>query len=352
MVVRKNGQSYAYDFRLLGRRHRKARFRTKGEAAAAEKLKREEVLSGKRRVTMAEAYEKYLASRKFATVTVDHYARFWERDIKRHLAHLYVEEARTEQIDALKRTFPENWGPKSINQRLILVRAVLRFAWKREWLASPPFVPMEPLPRRAPEWYSLQERDALLQGMFELQPQWYLFFYLTVRYGLRSHEIYPIEHRQFERDKATLRIDQAATRGTSARPSELKLRKGNDMLVLGLPPDVLAAYEWHCKMGYAGKSLVFSPADTIPRYLDSHKAPLKVVQEKRGLRKFGHHVIGRHSVASQAIAAGAHMKAVQKLLGHKSEQSTHRYAHAESDATREIVNKLKLEIAPHERELN
>lgn len=352
MVTRKRGSGWEFDMRLLGKRHRKGRFRTKAEAAAAEKLKREELLSGKRKVTMQEAYEKYLASKKFATVTREDYEKFWSRDIAKHLAHLYVEEVRTEAIDTVKSALPKDLGPKSINQRLILIRAVLRFAWKRELLAHPPWVPMEKLERRDPQWYSLRERDDLLQGMFEMHPQWYLFFYVTVRLGLRRGELYGIEHRHFQREQGVLRIDQAVERGTKERDAELKLRKGNDTLVLHVTDDVFDVYEWHCRRGFAGKRLVFSPADTIPRYLDSHKYPLKDVQRAKKLRQLSHHTVGRHSVGSQAIAAGVHMKAVQRQLGHKSEASTHKYAHARQDAQKEIVEKLRLEKAPHERELN
>jgi hypothetical protein len=40
-----------------------------------------------------------------------------------------------------------------------------------------------------------------------------------------------------------------------------------------------------------------------------------------------HHKLGRHSVASQAVTSGESVKAVKAQLGHKSEQSTHKYAH-------------------------
>ncbi|MDJ0763659.1 MAG: tyrosine-type recombinase/integrase [Myxococcota bacterium] len=46
----------------------------------------------------------------------------------------------------------------------------------------------------------------------------------------------------------------------------------------------------------------------------------------------GRHSIGRHSVASQAATGGESIKAIQAQLGHRSEQSTHRYAHLGSKA--------------------
>jgi hypothetical protein len=77
--------------------------------------------------------------------------------------------------------------------------------------------------------------------------------------------------------------------------------------------------------------------------------PLKLVQRKLGLRLLSHHKVGRHSVASQAVTAGETVKAVQAQLGHRSEQSTHKYAHLGSGAQRKLVEALQPASAPHER---
>jgi hypothetical protein len=58
--------------------------------------------------------------------------------------------------------------------------------------------------------------------------------------------------------------------------------------------------------------------------------------------------VGRHSVASQAVTGGESVKAVQAQLGHRSEQSTHQYAHLGSGAQRRLVEALKPARAPHE----
>jgi len=75
---------------------------------------------------------------------------------------------------------------------------------------------------------------------------------------------------------------------------------------------------------------------------------LKLVQQKLGLRMLSHHKLGRHSVASQAVTSGESVKAVQAQLGHRSEQSTHKYSHLGSGAQRRIVEALKPATGPHE----
>jgi 3-dehydroquinate dehydratase len=57
--------------------------------------------------------------------------------------------------------------------------------------------------------------------------------------------------------------------------------------------------------------------------------------------------VGRHSVASQAVTGGESVKAVQAQLGHRSEQSTHKYAHLGSDAQRRLIEALTPAHAPH-----
>jgi hypothetical protein len=53
-------------------------------------------------------------------------------------------------------------------------------------------------------------------------------------------------------------------------------------------------------------------------------------------------------VASQAVTGGESVKAVQAQLGHRSEQSTHKYAHLGAGAQRRLVEVLQPQKAPDE----
>jgi hypothetical protein len=118
--------------------------------------------------------------------------------------------------------------------------------------------------------------------------------------------------------------------------------------VLDPTADVPAAVDWHVSEGYAGPEYLFSKTGNFPRYIDSHVRPLRLVQQKLALRMLSHHRVGRHSVASQAVTGGECVKAVQAQLGHRSEQSTHKYAHLGSGAQRRLVAALQPPRAPHE----
>ncbi|NNK44119.1 MAG: tyrosine-type recombinase/integrase, partial [Myxococcales bacterium] len=96
-----------------------------------------------------------------------------------------------------------------------------------------------------------------------------------------------------------------------------------------------------------GPEFLFSKDGTFPRYIDSYKRPMVAVQQALGLRPLSHHALGRHSVASQAVTSGHSIKAVQAQLGHRSEQSTHVYAHLGSGAQLRLVESLQPAAAPH-----
>jgi integrase len=224
---------------------------------------------------------------------------------------------------------------------------VLRFMWKRGKLSHTPYIPMESVPRRHQDWYTEEERDRLLAGVFRLHPQWYLFFYITCRLGLRRGEVYALTHRQVRESPPTLIIDQQVQTAKGKRPTKLIARKNDETLVLNVTQDVIDAITWHVEQGYAGEKFLFFPGGEPTRWLDGHMRSLRDVQEQLGLRKLGHHAVGRHSVASQAATGGESIKAIQQVLGHRSEASTHKYAHLGSRAQLHVVESLAPAMPPH-----
>jgi len=342
--TRKLAKSWAYDFKVPGhQRQRKGGFRTKAEARTQGRKRLDELLRGDRLVILADAYEQYMTAIKMKDRTRDAYQRLWER-VDTELGHVYIEQVDTPAMDSFKQTLPAHLSP---NHHLRLIKAVLRFMWKRGKLQHVPYVPMERVPTRHQDWYTQEERDRLLDGMFRMYPQWYLFFYLTCRLGLRRGEIYAITHTQVRDVPPTLIVDQQVQRGIKTRPAMLIQRKNNEAYTLALSQDVVEAIRWHISKGYGGPEFLFSRDGQFPRYVDSYMRPLKSAQEELGLRKLGHHAIGRHSVASQAATGGESIKAIQAQLGHRSEQSTHKYTHLGSRAQLRVVEALAPASPPH-----
>jgi integrase len=347
MVVRKLAKSWQYDFTIPGRpRERDGGFKTRGEALEAEKVARERLVSGCGHITFAEAFERYLAATKMKVRSRDEVDRM-RPAIEKVLGHRFIEDVDTSAIDEFKATLPDHLAPKSVNQYLIVIGAVLNFMWKRKKLKALPFIPREKVPKKHQDWYTEQERDQLLDGFFRFEPEWYVFFYITMRLGLRAGEVYAISHRQVREANRQIVIDRAVQRGTKTRPAKLDLRKNNEAYTLDVTQDVFDAITWHVRMGYAGLEFLFSKTGEFPPHLNWHRDPLERVQKALGLRMLSHHKVGRHSVASQAATAGTSMKAIQAQLGQRSEASTHRYAHLGSGAQLRVVESLTPTKPPH-----
>lgn len=350
MTVRRLEKSWQYDFKAPGsnKRHRQAGFRTKAEALAAEKRAREEVISGHRRILFADAYQAFLDASDIQDRTRDTYQSMWPH-LKPVLAHLYIEEVTTTELDTLKQALPKKFGPRSINKHLTFVGTVLRFMWKRQHLKSLPYIPKVKEVRKPVEWYSTAERDAFLAGMFEHYPQWFLFFYTTMRLGLRTGEVYALARSRthLTANPARILIDRAVQKGHKEREAELKPRKNNEAYTVEISSDIVTAIEWHIERGYSGSEFYFSESGKFPKYLDSHKLPQRNVQRALGLRELSHHRLGRHSVGSQAAEMGHTLKAIQAQLGHRTSQSTVRYLHASDRAKLRLVTGLAPSAPPH-----
>ena len=345
--IRKLDKSWQYDFKLPDKKRvRKGGYRTRQAALSAGQKHLVKMESGVEETTLADAYLAYMAATKMKDRSRDSYEHHWKR-ILPVLGHELIDEINTSTLDCFKQKLPQTFGATTVNHHLILIRAILRFMWKRGKLRFVPYVPMESREIRHQDWYTQEERDLLLDGMFRYQPQWYLFFYLTCRLGLRRGEVYAISHRQVRHIPPILIVDQQVQRGTKTREAKLISRKNNEAFTLDITQDVLDAINWHVEQGYAGEEFLFSKSDGFPRYIDSYMRPLVMVQQKVGLRMLGHHAIGRHSVASQAATGGESIKAIQAQLGHRSEQSTHKYAHLGSKAQLRVVESLAPLSPPH-----
>lgn len=89
----------------------------------------------------------------------------------------------------------------------------------------------------------------------------------------------------------------------------------------------------HSKVRSSAKLMPFNiPRSTFARAFEK-------AREAAGLKHVHHHDI-RHSAASEMINAGVDLYTVGKVLGHKDTRSTQRYAHLQTAALEDAINKI------------
>jgi hypothetical protein len=119
MTVRRlPSKSWFCDFELPGHpRQRTGGYRTKAEAKAAERKRREETITGAKSTTLVEAFERYISVKDMRDRSRDTISFLWNDRIKSEVGHRYIEDVTTDE-----------------------------------------------------------ERDLLLDGMYRMKPQWYLLW--------------------------------------------------------------------------------------------------------------------------------------------------------------------------------
>jgi len=102
MAVGTLANSWQYDFQIKGYgRQRQAGLRTKVEALEAERRARSDLISGRRRLRLAEAYEQYASATTMKDRSRDFYGNLWPQ-IEPTLGHLFIEEVDTAAVPISK----------------------------------------------------------------------------------------------------------------------------------------------------------------------------------------------------------------------------------------------------------
>ena len=113
--------------------------------------------------------------------------------------------------------------------------------------------------------------------------------------------------------------------------------KNNERLSIPMDETLIDLFKRLSKVRHINSPYVFCKPDGS-RYRFIHNEFRKAVK-RAGITDFRFHDL-RHCFASALVQKGVDMYQVQKLLGHKSNAMTERYAHLSSEHLRDAVNKL------------
>lgn len=339
MAVIKRGHKWHVSFRLGGKRIRKkSPLNTKSGAEAFEAQIRHRYIKGEPLFGESENKEK-ITFKEFAWMWFETYVKpsnkYSEMRGKRiilikhllpHFGKTPINEITNLQVEQFKaKKTQEGLTNKSINNYLGVFRKCLSDAVEWEKLEKVPKI--KRLKARPAEFDFLTPEESR-QLLNHAKGIWHEMILLALKTGLRYGELRALKWEDINWDAKILTVNRTIYRGVIDSPKSNKARP------VPLIREVYLMLEKRKKKnGY-----IF--ADENGKILEENKPrrALWKACESDGLRRVGWHKL-RHSFASHLVMAGASIKSVQDLLGHREIQTTMRYAHLTPE---DLINAIKL----------
>ncbi|EPA95519.1 site-specific integrase [Pseudomonas sp. G5(2012)] len=263
------------------------------------------------------------------------YMEAWTgRDISRKgrvqaLTDAYGEERLLDITESLikadLKSYAKGRAPATVNRRKAAWSALFQFAVDEEYVATNPAKTISSKTENNARIRFLDddERKALLAACDKSEwPLLKLLVTLAMTTGARLGELQSLRWEGIDLKKRT---------------ATLPITKNGDPRVLVFPAPAIAALMLHRK----AKGLVFGRADgEKPLCFRKHwNKALKAA----GLKAFRFHDL-RHDAATQLINAGTDLYTVGQILGHRSQQSTARYAHLSIKTKQAAAEKAMAEV--------
>lgn len=310
MAVRTTRGRHVVEFQSRGVRvHRRLpRGATRAEAEAVEAKLRHEIFEARDlgvevAVPLDSAIGQWLVERVAGSKS--------ERTRKGHAVALdeFVKGKTLRDIPAVADAYRQTAGlkPATINRRLAVLKAVAKFAWRKEWISEnlSSRVWMLPENNERHRYLTAPEARRLIRSAPTAAGRAWIA--LAVYTGLRQGELFALTKAQVRRSVINL--------GTS--------KNGEPRLV-----PVAEAAKAHLKQIPWGRTL---------GSLDWEFRNARTAAKLQGLR---FHDL-RHTTASLLANEGVDLYTIGRLLGHKATQTTRRYSHLALGTLRAAVDKLR-----------
>jgi len=202
---------------------------------------------------------------------------------------------------------------RSVNRKLSAVRGFFRFLISQGIVEENPTANVRSLKQsqRQPRFLPIEEMTRLLEGA-EIPARDLAVLEVLYSTGIRVSSLVMLNVEDYDRKSAMLRV---STKG-----------RKEQVVPLGEPAqDSLESYLAERPMPKPGE----------PMFLNNHGGRLTSRSVQRLVRKLGLQLgVGRvtphtlrHSFATHLLDAGADLRSIQELLGHKSLKTTQKYTH-------------------------
>ena len=243
--------------------------------------------------------------------------------------NLDMKEFTVLNVDQYKVAKQKEVSAKTVNNHIIVLKKIFNSAVEWGKLKQSPIAGARKLATEEYEWTWLnrEQSETFLEACDD---RWYPFFATLLWTGMRLGEVIALRWEDIIWSSSQIRVRRSYYRGQYVTP---KSGKGRDIPMNSVLVEVLKGLR-HLK-----GDLVFCTAEGKPLDPANAKRPFQAALRRAGLPRTRIHDL-RHSFASQLVAKGVPLKAVQELLGHADIKMTLRYSHLAPSDRRDAVEVL------------
>jgi integrase len=248
-----------------------------------------------------------------------------------------VKSIKPSHIEKILRTYAtgaiKDYGsnkPKSNNTLLrtkSVLSSILQYGIDKKYLDKNPTekVRIKAEPNQIERFLNDEERVRLLDACHESSwDKMYLLVLLAITTGMRKSELVNLHWTDINFDKGLATLDTT---------------KNGDARINPIPNIALDELK---KFRQIGKGLIFFSPKNTEKPFDFRKQWYSSLK-KADITGFRFHDL-RHTAASYLVMAGATLHEAGQILGHKSEQTTKRYAHLSTNHKAELAERVMSEV--------
>ncbi|SMG20127.1 integrase/recombinase XerC [Marivirga sericea] len=227
----------------------------------------------------------------------------------------------------------EKMNPKSINRKIISLRAFFKFAISREEIKENPTQKIKALKtsKELPQFVQENEMDQLL-SIIEFADDFEgsrdaLIMELLYGTGIRLSELIGLKYSDFNIPSKTIRV----------------LGKGNKERIIPFHNKILSrlnTYISHKNKSFSGNEstpLIVSNNGNEAYPMMINRITKKYLSQVSTISKTSPHIL-RHTFATHLLNKGADLNAVKDLLGHSSLAATQVYTHNSLDKLKKVFD--------------
>ncbi len=235
---------------------------------------------------------------------------------------VYLYQITHEQIQSAQTLwFKAGLAKKTINNRCVLLSAILRMAYKQNLISQMPEIPKLRIDRKPPKWFTDEQLRYLLESV---RPFVKDFVLVLVHTGLRAGELRALKWQD---------IDLAN------RKIMIKVSKSHRFRVIPINDVLFGHLSLLRQDARPNQDYLFEGRTLGQPYGDFYHA-LKRELKRLGMSGYVHAL--RHTFASRLVQRGVSIYEVKELLGHASVQTTQIYSHLQNNHLLQAVNVLNV----------